>query len=49
MDIKQLIEQALSNGQMSYADGLLQAAHLLGALTTAEYQSYYRQVLGKAA
>jgi hypothetical protein len=46
MDIKTLIENALKNGQTQYADGLIQAAHLLGAINTTEYQAYYRQVLG---
>lgn len=49
MEIKQLIEEALRNGESTYANGLLQAAYLLGALNRAEYQGYYSQVLGVAA
>lgn len=47
--VKKMIEEALSNAQLSYADGLLQAAYALGALNTSEYQHYYRQILGVAA
>lgn len=47
--VKKMIEEALNNAEMSYADGLLQAAYALGALNTSEYQAYYARICGVAA